>query len=279
MLDMISMVVPLSVGNALRVFLVPPSTALSWRVLRKGADTFTGHDDAQATLVYQGDEPSVLDSALLTNGSTYYYRAYYWSGMAWSASATVSAVPAASYQDASTDAPSIVRDRLDAGMQVEVSRGTLRPESGGIAVLNAPPEFGDIRWPLLTVHLQNEAPAVRGIGEVFAIDDFDSEEGEWRASEGWLSRVTLAVVAWSQNPDERAELRRALRRLLIANLPVFEAEGLINVEFQMQDIDFVSGEFPALVYQVMCTFTCLAPAAVRTTESVISEVQFTIAEE
>lgn len=281
------MVVPLAVGNALRLFLQPPAGALYWRVLRKGADTFTGESDPDAVRVYQGTQSVVLDAGNqqlgqavypLLNGNTYYYRAYYWDGSAWISSSTVGAAPAAAYADASTDVLTVVRDRLDCGLQTEVAAGVLFPDSGGIPVLIAPPMWEDARWPMVTVHLQSEAPSARGLGEMVEPDELDETGTEWNGTEGWLAKVQLTIVGWTQNPDERIALRKSLRRLIVANLSVFDAAGMVQIEFQQQDMDPLT-EYPAPVYQVMCTLTCLAPVRVITArDAAIADVTTTIVE-
>lgn len=268
------MLQPLSVGTAIRVILDPPGGSLRWRILRKVSDSFTGEADPDALLVYEGAEKSTLDTALLQNGTPYFYRAYYWNGTTWAASASASGTPNATYADSSSDVLTIVRDRIDAGLQVEVSRHTLVPQSGSIAVLTAPPAIQDARWPVVTVHLLSEAPAERGLGEVLVPDVLDPS-GAWDESEGWLARVQLAVIGWSQNPDERIELRKALRRIIVANLPVFDAAGMVEVEFSQQDVDAVNGEYPAPVYHTAGTFTCMAPIIVGDQVGVISDVQVT----
>lgn len=270
---MIATVQPLSIGNALRLFLEPPAASLEWRILRRGADAFTDENDPGAVAVYQGTERVVLDSQSLQNGVPAFYRAFYWNGSAWVASATASGTANATYEDRSTDALSVVRDRLDAGLQVEVARGTLTPTSGSISVLSAPPVFEDTRWPVVTVHLITESPAERSIGEVYIGDEFDPISGMWTEGEGWLARVQLSVVAWSQNPDERIALRQALRRLIVMNLPVFDDSGMVQIEFSQQDIDAVSGEYPAPVYQTIGTFTCMAPVFVGDQVAPITSVQ------
>lgn len=262
---MLSRIEPLSVGNALRVFFEPPAGTVRVRLLRRVVDAFTGYDDAQAKLVFSGDpEYSVLDSEFLENGQTYFYRAYYLVNGSWVASLSLSAIPNATYADASTDVLDVVRDRLAKGFRVEVARNVLASDADDqqIKVLNAPPMEESTRWPVVTVHLTSEAPANRALGEMIEPDDFDEIEGEWGSGEGWLAKVQLSIVAWSLNPDERIEMRKALRRLIIANLPVFDGHGMVEIEFSQQDIDAVSGEFAAPVYQVMNTFTCLAPVRV-----------------
>lgn len=272
---MIAMLQSLSVGNAIRVILDPPEGALSWRILRKVSDTFSGESDPDAMLVYEGAEKSALDTASLQNATLYYYRAYYWDGAAWTASATASATPNATYTDASTDVLTVVRDRLAQGLQIEVQRKALVPQSNAIQVLTAPPVFEGTRWPVVTVHLLSDPPIERALGELLEPDAQDASTELWNESEGWLARVQLAVIGWSLNPDERIELRKALRRLVIANLPVFDAQGMLEIEFSQQDVDAVSGEYPAPVYQSAGTFTCVAPVLVGGQATPITDVQVT----
>lgn len=253
----------LAVGNALRVFLAPPATAIYWRVMRKATDDISGANDAAAKLIYEGDEAAPLDYAVPDNGTAFYYRAFYWDGQAWSASASAPGIAAATLMDATTDSMELVRDRIDFGLMAEIAAGRLAPQAGYIKVLTAPPVYEDTRWPVVTVHLQSESPASRGIGEEIESDSEDTS-GVWSEIEGWLARGSLAIVAWTQNPDERIELRKALRRLIVANLQVFDAAGMVQVEIVQQDIDMAGGEFPAPVYQTMCTLSYQAPVRIVT---------------
>ena len=74
---MISMLQPLPIGNAIRIFLTPLNEAKYWRVLRKGSDSFTGYNDTDAILVHEGDDKTILDSLSLLNNVMAFYRAYY----------------------------------------------------------------------------------------------------------------------------------------------------------------------------------------------------------
>lgn len=273
---MIAMLEPLSVGNAVRVILNPPASAVYWRVLRNTTGTFPSENDPSSTLVFEGIDRSPLDTSSLINGIQYYYCAFYWDGSAWTAAAPASCIPNATYQDGSTDAMTVVLNRLAAGLKVEVQRGALVPRSGTIQVLSALPSFQDTRWPMVTVHLLVDAPAERGLGEVLAPPTQDLQSaGLWDESEGWLARVQLAVIGWSQNPDERIALRQSLKRLIVANLPVFDASGMVEIEFTQQDVDAANGEYPAAVYQTAGTFTCMAPVIVGDQVGTITDVQVT----
>jgi hypothetical protein len=261
---MIKTIQPLAVGNALRVFVDSPAQTLYWRLLRKTADTFTGPTDVGAQLVAQSTDTSVLDTESLVNGTTYWYRAYYWNGTAWLTSASVSAIPNATYADASTDVVDVLVKRLAAGLAVEVTRGVLSHKQGAIPVLSAPPIVDQVKWPLISVHLQSEQPQDRSLGEAGIGEALDPTTGEFLGEEGWLAGVQCTIIAWSLNPDERVLLRKCLRRLIVANLPVFEANGMVRVDFSMADMEDLEAN-NAPLYQVMCTFSCEAP--VRVTQS------------
>lgn len=271
---MISLIMPLAVGNALTIRLAPPSGASEWRVLRKSSDSFIGHDDLEALTVFEGDYKSFIDDKFLQNGVPQFYKAYYRIGSNWVASETRTGTANASYDDASTDALEVVRDRLTWGLQEEVKRGVLYPSKlGSIPVLIAPPVFEDARWPMVSIHLTSEQPSTRGIGEMIDSDFIDDDL--WSEGEGWLASVQLAIIGWTQNPDERIELRKALRRIIVANLPVFDDHGMVQIEFSQQDVDAVSGEYPANIYQAACQLSCLAPVVVRGKQRMITDVVFT----
>lgn len=265
----IAMITKLSAGNALRVFLQPPAGASRWRLLRKLSDTFVGAVDVDAALVDEGTESILVDAEGLVNGVTYYYRAFYLVDAVWVPSATASAAPAADYEDVTTDVMTVLRDRLAAGLLVEVQRGTLRHENGSIPLFVAPPEYGQSRWPIVSLHLSSEDPAQRFLGESLTSDDFGGDA--WDEPEGWLAKVQIAIVGWSLNADERIELRKALRRIVIANLQVFESYGFVNVEFSQQDMEDFE-RYASPVYQAMCTFTCMAPVAVLSHAGFVTDV-------
>lgn len=270
---MISMIQPLHAGNALRLFLEPPNGAVSWRILRKGADTFTGIDDASAYVAYEGDERVIVDAYMLVNEQAAFYKPFYFDGTAWASGATASGTPAAVYEEHSTDVLSFVRERLEAGLLVEVQRGNLSSEIGYVQVYTAPPSLErDLRFPLVTIHLENESPDIRALGEDISGDEFDAPGDYWLESEGWLAQVQLIIIGWSLNSDERIELRKAIRRLVVANLPVFDSKGFQQINLTQQDVDAVNGEYGAPLYQVMSTFSCLAPVRVGGRNNLVNDV-------
>lgn len=276
---MISQIVPLAVGNAVKLVMQLPSTAIHWRVLRNLSGAFAGFDDVNAAVVHDAnsDDPlAFIDAAPeLVNGTQYFYQGFYWDGSAWTTDAAVAVTPSSSYVDESVDAQSLVRDRLRAGISAEIARGFLKPVEGTISVLTAPPVFDDTRWPVISVHLQSEAPAQRGIGEDIANDRLDTFTEAIDEHEGWLAKTQLQIVGWSLNSDERIELRKAIRRIIVANLAVFDDALLLQVELSQQDIeDFTT--YSAPVYETLGTFTCLTPIAVNAPGTAIIDVESTV---
>lgn len=271
---MISLTSPLPIGNAVRLYLTPPAGAQWWRVLRRTADAFTGAADAGAVTVIDGcTDNTVLDITALENGTLYFYHAYYWTGTAWiDGGASVTATPAATYQGDDIDPQTLIRDRLEAGLKVEVARGALRPVSGAVPVLTAPFAAPDqITFPVVSVHLEMDTRADRSVGEMHFPDEANSVTGDWDDTEGWLSKTTLAIVGVSLNPDERIALRQAIQRVLAANASVFNEAGLVLCSFSQRDAEQFS-ENNAPLFITEGTFDCMAPSFVTASESTVSAV-------
>jgi hypothetical protein len=153
---------------------------------------------------------------------------------------------------------------LDVGIQNEVAAGRLTPgeeAKGVIKVLTAPPIFEQTRFPVVVVHLTIESPGDHGIGEVIGEDGQDVD-GMWNETEGWLANTTISIVGWCLNPDARIAMRKAIRRLVIGNLQVFNAAGLREIELSQQDTEDLTGTYGAPVYWSECTFSCISPVAV-----------------
>lgn len=272
---MISFAQALPIGNAVRLVLAPPASAVRWRLLRKAADDFTGQDDAQALVVLDGDEPSIIDRTTLLNGVTYYYKLYWTAdGAAWTATPTVPVAVAATYQEITEDALMLLRERLDLGLQVELQRGKLRHRSGRIPCLTAFPWHQRDPWPVVTVHLDTDASGERAVGELLAPDVFDTEAEVWDEAEGWFARTQLSVIGWSQNPDDRQELRRAIRRIIIGNLPVFDDAGFLQVDFRIVDAEDADDK-NTIIYKAVGSFSCLAPVQVAGEADAIDDVEVT----
>lgn len=267
---MISIIRPIAIGNALRIFIDPPAGATKWRVLRKASDTVGAFDDPTALNVYEGDLKVFVDAASLPNEQMAFYKPFYWIGNAWVPGQGNSGTPAAIYEDHSTDVVAFLRDRLEAGLQVECQRGNFQTDLGYVQVYTAPPSLEQgLQFPCVTIELDNAGRGESGIGEDIGSDEDDED------SDGWYEDVSISMVAWSLNPNERIELRKALRRLLIGNLSVFDDSGIQQVSLRLSDQNAVNGEFGAPVYQVLCNFTCIAPARVSARVSAIQDVVVT----
>jgi hypothetical protein len=257
---MITLIQSMPIGNALRIFISPPAGAEHWRVLRRTADAFTGPDDAGAVEAHDGTDEVFLDVTALVNGTQYYYKAFWWNGAEYvDGGAAVAATPEATMEDASVDVLDLLRDRLKAGLAVEVAKNRLVHEHGSIECHSGPARYEDTVLPVVTIQLTEDKPTERSIGEQILPDK--RVESGYLEHEGWHSLVQIEVVGWSFNPEERNELRRALKRIVIGNLPIFEAAGCLRIEFTQRDTEDYES-FNALVYQTWGTFQCLAPSLV-----------------
>lgn len=279
-MGMITLILPQSIGNALQVFLQPPAGATDWqvhRLPRSGiADDMSTPD---ALIVYEGDNVAFIDCHFLENNNRYYYRAFYRVGGHWVPSNESYGTPMASYEDYTTDALQLLRDRLEAGLAVEVERGVLLSELGYIQVFTAPPQMeNNLSLPCVTVMLDNESPSERFIGEDLDTEYLDFDDQMWVDQSGWMADVSISIVGWSLNPDERLALRKALRRVIIANFTVLADKGIVLPSLSLSDDDAVNGEYNVPMYMVTGNFTCTAPVRVglksdRTVVDVIAEVK------
>jgi len=246
-------------GNAVKIQLNPPSTAVSWRLTRNLTGVFA---DETRDIVYAGGDPYIVDIATLANGVLVYYKPWYWDGATWQGGAVKSATPASAFVDRAVDAMSLVRDRLDVGLNGLLARGVLSHPRGAIPVLTAYPLIEDAQFPIVTVHLQSDAAEVRGLGEMPIPDQ--AVDGGWDEYEGWLSSIQLEITGWSLNANERKKLRAAIKSVLIANLAVFDAQGLVQIDLSFSDMeDFQNYQSP--IYYAQASFKCLAPSAVSVT--------------
>lgn len=271
---MISQIVPLSAGNAIRATLQPPAGATRWRLLRKNSDDFTGEGDVAAHVVHDGTAQVVLDRTNLQNGQAYFYRLYALIGSEWIASDTEAGTPIATYDGVGEDALGLLRDRIEAGLRVEVERGALRPSSGVVMVRTAPPSTEDARFPIVSVHLNNESADARGIGDELS-SSYIGDDGDWYDVTGWHAQTDIAVIAWCLNPDERIALRQSIRRVVQANLELFFEAGLTQVALSFSDVEDFE-RYDAPMYMAQGRFTCMAPYGVAMPTPAITDVQVTL---
>jgi len=249
---MITKLIPLISGNAVSLELSPPVAALYWRILRNTSGVFA-NENAQ-TIVYQGEGTELVDYDDLENGTPYFYKVFYWNGTAWISSQAAQAVtPALLFTDTSVDPQELVRARLDSGLNALIAAGKLTHPRNHITVLNASPQIEDTAFPVVTVHLQSDNPDNRFISD-FTDNAIDSI--------GWYSAVDLEVVAWCINGDERHDLRAAIKSVLIANLELFNASGLLQISTKFSDSeDFESYQCP--IYRTHVSFSCLSDSSIH----------------
>lgn len=275
---MIWLIQPLAAGTALRILLSPPPGADRWRLLRRDAADFSGEADPLAYVVHEGTDKAITDYKGLLNGAVVYYRLYSRVAGVWQASGvSVPATPGQVMEDLGVDVVQLLRDRIEEGFKPYVDRGDIKHDRSFIPVMKASPQVEEAPLPMVTVHLQNAAPEVRGIGEVSALDEFDDVANLWLSTEGGFDRVSVTIVCWSINSDLRIIMRKALRAILQANLPIFDAAGLVTPSWSMQDMeDYQTYQVP--MFQTICSFDCLAPASIQfTTPPIVEAIPVPIA--
>lgn len=277
------------IGGAVEIS-VNVDESVTWlRVLRKAGSgqTFTGPSDNTTrtidSAIRPGDQtqllPSLLDSETVENGDTYTYIAYGYRAPVWLASEPRSITVTPTADQAGADPLDFIVRRIESGLKTEVAAGRLKPREGRVPVYTAPPQAEHTLMPVVTVHLDIDQSADRALGEHIAPDRYEnpdapdamSPDDYWEEGEGWLSRWTCSVVGWSLNPDERNALRKAIKRIVMGNLPIFESEGMIQIELTMRDSeDFTTYNAP--MYLTTGTLTCLAPALLTGRAPVIDTV-------
>lgn len=276
---MIAYAAPLAVGNAVKLIVAPPAGTAAVRLLRKTVDGFDGPDDeAAATIACDPDGGMVIDTAALVNGTPYYYRAYSTpDGVSYTTGETVTVTPACTDGVLGPDVFLLLRERLEVGLKAECAAGRLPLNDKGrpIAVLNAPPLVDNLAFPLVTIHLREDASGERAMGDVFAPDAFDVIGGEWSGGEGSLCRIAIDVVGWvSGNSDLRILLRNAMKRVMYGNLEVLQSAGVLMPDFRFSDAEDLEG-YATPMFMVQSSLNCLAPYAVTRTVAPVADVTVT----
>jgi hypothetical protein len=270
---MIALINSYSSGNAIGILLNPPSTAVKWRLLRNLTGIFADQD--AATMIYEGNEERhITDIAALDNGVTVYYQPFYWDGSIWTTAQAKSAVPGLTFVNRTVDVLSLVRDRLDLGLNSLVARGDISHPNGIIPVLTASPQIEDAVFPVITVHMTSDTDDTRFLGDTIH-SDITNDDSTISDITGWLSQYTLEIVVWSLNGDERKQVRAAMKSVLQSNLMVFSANEMEEISLQFADQeDFQSYQCP--MYMANCTMRCLAPSVVIGNDPAIKNVITTV---
>lgn len=258
-------------GGATRITWVNPTDAAFDHVviLRKSSSTFSGISDPQATRVYSGpgfqfpdtravyrESPAVeperqrmfIDHDGVGWNTTWYYAIYATDALESDVSqAVVVGVTQPPISDLiELDTLSVLVAFLESALQTMIDTGTLtiRPNSTSIPVRNAPPRLDDVTFPVVSVHLDRDAPEAFALGDLVYDVDQNNDAGVKR--EGYLARQTFSIIAWAgDNPEIRVALYRALKAVLMMSRHLLEELGMANVtiEGRYQE-DFESYQMP-----------------------------------
>lgn len=261
----------LSCGNATRLTIRPTRGESRWRVLRKGANEFSGWDDPSAMLISDASELQVTDAFALTNGVTYWYAIYGFLNGVWdSEPVAVGLAPEASFSDETPDAQEMVRSRLDATLNAMIARGALPVGTPQLQVLSIPFYTQGGNLPVVTVLYEGGGQTERAIGDQIDPGAYDLD-ASWVGQQGWIQSVRLSITAWSLNAQERNVLRRGIGAAIAANLTLLEDLGLMMFEVQsVQDVEDTQS-MNAPVYQTTYMVGCQVISSVATVDKVFLE--------
>ncbi len=249
---MISFALPLIAGNGARLDLSPPASAVKWRIARNTSGTFT--NETSPDVIYEGKERLFLDYAGLVNGTVYHYKVFYFDGTDWDTSYPVRQItPGLFFADESVDPQTLIRSRLDSGLNGMIQSGMLKHPKNTISVLVSNPQIDKVQFPLVTVLLRSDRPEQYFIGGIINgdLDDFNT---------GHLSGDSIMITGWSNiGGDERIALRKAIKALLIANYDVFSHAGIMNLQADASDSeDFETYECAMYMTNFSLSFNALS---------------------
>jgi hypothetical protein len=269
----ITFIYPLPSGDAIRILLSPRPAGQS-RVLVRSS--LSGIIDTRGVgdLIISANESSALDTTLLVNGQTYYYRAFITSdGLNWVADGGEQpGTPAATFLSRGISPLDLIRERVESGMLVCIGNGAIVHQAGFVPVMTAAPQFEEANWPVVAVHQDAvQSDGERFIGDLIAPDWFNEETGEMEEYEGWLSRHSINITAWCLNPDERIAYRRAIEAVIGANLGIFGDAGMVEISITQQDTEDYA-TYSAPVYMTSTILSCLAPTIISASHAMINEI-------
>ena len=246
---MITFARSMPIGNAAQVKVRPPAGAEEWVVIRSSSPVSLSSIATPNTVVVDRGRFQISYDIGLDNGSTYHYTFASRIGSTWTFRSPVPVLVESTSILEVQDPLLAIRARVDYGMASLVARGLVDVQSSTrIPVLTAPPQYEEVSWPVVTIHCRSDAAADRALGEIITHDPDDAD------TEGWLTKYQVEIIAWSLNPDERISLRSAIKHIILGNLPIFDALGLLRIDLQMSDMeDFQT--YSAPIYQAVGTLT------------------------
>jgi len=250
-------------GNAVNILVKPLSGTVNWRLLRNTTGTFTGYDDPDAVVVYEGlgtDATQALDIDNLKNGTRYYYREFDYVGNTWVDGDSDSIISVQDDIQVGDDPFEIVLHRFEDGLLCEIESGRLVTSSGLIDVLTAPPVWDETRWPAVTVKVLSDAITDLVIGNRIRPDVVSGDQ--WREFKSYFGKMTLEITGWSLNINTRILLRQIFRRIINMNLDVFAASGFYDLTWSQKDAeDFTSYAAPTYQTKGTLSFTYIMSEA------------------
>jgi|GEM_PF-5603228 len=283
-------VTPITFGGGVRVDWLNPTDAAYDHViiLRKLTNNIAGPTDPGATLVYTGpgwpnDEFRaiinpypvtgetryrwVMDTVGLAWATTYYYAIYAANLPETDLSAKISGkavVPdAATFEE--VDVIGVLMDYLPSYLARTIAQGALRvkTEVTTIPVTDGPPLLDNIAFPVVSLHLEQDATNNFGLGDRVGSA---GQTGGIVTRRGYLSSQNLKIIGWAgDNPEVRRSLYRAIKAALTAGRPTLGAYGVINPSLTGAYMeDFESYDMPMFfgVFTLSYTLpTCVVVAA------------------
>lgn len=271
---------PLPSGNAAQIIITPQAGEVSWRVLRKvgamDSTNFSGPDDPSAMLIHDGNSRTINDFLGLVNGSPHTYIVYPFDAngalMPLFAKATI--IPNQDFEDTSVDVQEVVRGRIESVLTTMIAKGQLPITANQISVLSIPFGSQNTPIPIVTVLLGSDVSDTRAIGDGLGAG-LPVDAVGWDESDGWLSRVSIDLCIWSLNPEERNDLRRAVKAAIVSSLGHFDDAGMVQIDLHLRDEEDCES-MNAPLYKTTGVLSCLAPSSTVNHASRINTVSVQI---
>jgi len=293
---------PFTFGGAVRLLWVEPTDATYDHVviLRKASPTFSGINDVSATRIYSGvgqlareyrsvflpgDVASsnayrtILDTLIAEWNQTTYYALY--AANAAESDVSSAVVLAAVLPPVSTveelDIIGTLLPFIASYLKAQIAVGMLALPQGmtEIQVIDGPPLIDTIRFPVVSLHLDDDHPTGFAIGD--EIGHLDETGDDVVARRGLLSAVTVAVVGVTDNPEIRRALYRSLKACLIAGRQLLEQTGLVNMEVSGRYAeDFANYDMPLYSAELILRGTVSSAASVIPSEQIIRTIDVSI---
>jgi hypothetical protein len=244
---------PFGYGGGVRLHWLNPADAAFHhvKIIRKTVNSFSGHNDPAATVIYSGKgvqtaphqtvfrpSPAVtevrhrctIDSKGVLWATTYYYAIYAMNVA--ENDVSVAVVKSGGTPDVSVfeevDVIGLLLEYISAYFKRQIAVQGLKVPSGvtELPVLDSPPLIENVKFPCISIHLDTDAPEGYSIG-----DDLNQLSAEGDATvhrRGYLAGFTLSITGWTENPEIRRHLYRHLKGCLLSARQLLEQSGVVN---------------------------------------------------